>query len=183
MNGSSTKSAVIFDAELWVRENLREAPSLKVETLQAVAGFALLWNLFDGLVCRNQANVGTFRRITQNLASSPKLEKLVDESVSFYRFRYVADQEMKLIFNGLHFRANDKRELVEAVLKGEVDKLGDKMLALLIIAYRIRNNLFHGLKSVHIWNGQAKNISEASRVLSIMIEAKGGYVFEQSQTT
>lgn len=180
MNASSTKSATTFDAELWVRENLREAPSLKPKTLQAVAGFALVWNLFEGLVCKNRANVDSFQHITQNLASSPKLEKLVDESVSFYRSRYVAGQEMKPRFDGLKFRRNDRREHVESVLKGEVDKFGDKVLALLIIAYRIRNNIFHGLKSASIWDKQAKNISEASRVLSLIIEAKGGYIVQKS---
>ena len=181
MNASLTKSAALFDAELWVRENLPGAPSLKAGTLQVVAGFTLLWNLFEELVCKNRADVGTFQRITEDLESSPKLEKLVAKSVSFYRFRYVADQEMKPIFNGLHFRANDRREHVESVLKGEVVELGGKVLALLIIAYRIRNNLFHGLKSLHIWDDQAKNISEASRVLALMIEAKSGYLVEESQ--
>ena len=183
MNASPTRPALLFDVELWVRENLRKAPSLKAETLQAVAGFTLLWNLFEGLLCKTDANVKIFRDITKNLPSSPKLEELVDECISFYRSRYVADQKMKPIFDRLHFRPKDKKELVESVLKGKEDELGDKMLALLIIAYRIRNNLFHGLKSVDIWNDQVKNISEASRVLSIMIEAKGPYVFEQKQTT
>lgn len=180
MNVSSTKSATIFDAELWVRENLREAPSLKPETFKAVAGFALLWNLFEGLICKGRANANTLPRITQNLARSSKLEKLVDKSISYYRSRYVADQEMNAIFNGLKFRANDRREHVESVLKGQVDDFGDKVLALLIIAYRIRNNIFHGLKSASIWDDQAKNISQASRVLSLIIEAQGGYVVEKS---
>jgi len=179
MRSSSTKSATIFDAELWVRENLREALSLKPETLQAVAGFALLWNLFEGRVCENQACVKTFKRITQNLASSPKLEKLVDKSVSFYRSRYVTGQKMNARFNRLNFRPKDRREHVESVLKGEVDKCRDKMFALLIIVYRIRNNIFHGLKSASIWDDQAKNISEASRVLSLIIKAKGGYIVEK----
>lgn len=179
MNASSTKSATIFDAELWVRENLREALSLKPETLQLVAGFALLWNLFEGRVCENQACVKTFKRITQNLASSPKLEKLVDKSVSFYRCRYVTGQETNSRFNGLKFRRNDQRARVESVLKGEVDKFGEKVFALLIIVYRIRNNIFHGLKSASIWDDQAKNISEASRVLSLIIEAKAGYIVEK----
>ena len=179
MNASSTKSATIFDAELWVREHLREALSLKSESLQAVAGFALLWNLFEGRVCNNDANVKTFQHITQNLASSPaELEKSVDKSLSFYRSRYVEGQEMKPIFNRLNFRPNDRREHVESVLKGEIDDFGDKVLALLIIAYRIRNNIFHGLKSASIWDDQAKNISEASRVLSLIIKAKGGYIVE-----
>lgn len=179
MKASSTKSATIFDAELWVRENLRDAPSLKPETLQAVTGFTLLWNLFEGLVCNNRANVDTFQRITQNLASTAELEKLVDKSVSFYRSRYVAGQKMNARFNGLKFRKNGRRQHVESVLKGEVDDFVDKVFALLIIVYRIRNHIFHGLKSAKTWDDQAENISQASRVLSLIIEAKGGYIVEK----
>lgn len=179
MKASSRKSAKIFDAELWVRKNLLEAASLKTETLQTVAGFTLLWNLFEGLICENQASVSAFESITQNLKISPKLEKLVEKSLSFYRSRYIEGQEMNDTFNGLNFRPNDRREHVESVLKGQFADFGDKVLTLLIIAYRIRNNIFHGSKPASIWDEQAKNISEASRVLSLIIEAKGGYIVEK----
>jgi len=172
MSTSSTKSIPPFDAEKWVRENLRGVPSLRPKTLKTVTYFTFLWNLFEGLVCKTNASIKAFKRITQNLASSPKLEKSVNKSLSFYRDRYVEGQEMKPIFDGLCFRCNDKKEHVKAVLKGEMSGVDDKVLALLIIAYRIRNNLFHGLKSANNWDNQAKNISEASRILSIIIKAK-----------
>lgn len=176
-------SNTLFDAELWARKNLLGASSLKKETLRAIAGFTLLWSLFEERVCENKAKVKTFECIAHNLPSSPKLEKLVNESISFYRSRYVMDQEMTPIFSRLEFRRNDRREHVEVVLKGEITEFGSKMLALLIIAYRIRCNLFHGLKSVDNWDNQAKNISEASRILSLMFEANGGGIVELSQAT
>jgi hypothetical protein len=181
MKISSTKSKSMFDAELWFRQNLRGAPHLKTKTIKIVAGFTLLWNLFEDHLCNNHANVNTFENITRDLKSTPKLEKAVNKSMAFYRNRYVQGQEIKPIFYELYFRDNDREEHVKAVLKREIPGIGDKVLALLIIAYRIRNHIFHGLKSVDNWDEQAKNISEASRILSIIIEAKGGYIIKRKK--
>jgi hypothetical protein len=111
-----------------------------------------------------------FQRIIQNLEISSKLKKSVNKSLSFYQNRYVDGKEMKSEFYELRIRNNNHEDLVKAVLKGEKTGISDKILALLIIAYRIRNNLFHGLKSVNEWNKQAGNISEASCILLFMIE-------------
>ena len=174
MNAGSADHGQLFDAELWVRENLNEAQTLKRETLQIVAGFTLLWNLFEGLVCKGQLDRQTFKHIIQNLPRSSELDGSVDESIEFYRIRYVSSREMKPIFYGLHFRdcEIERREHVEAVLKGELGEFDDKVLALLFIVCRIRNNMFHGLKSVDVWNNQAINISQASRVLSLIVKAE-----------
>jgi hypothetical protein len=175
------KISSTFDAESWFRQSLRGAPQLKPKTIKIVAGFTLLWNLFEDRLCDNNANVRTFENITRDLTNSSKLENLVNKSMTFYQERYVQGQEMKYIFDELYFRNGDRKEYVESVLKGGMFEINDKVLALLIIAYRIRNHLFHGLKSVDNWDEQAKNISEASRILSIIIEAKGGYIIKRKR--
>jgi len=171
MNDSLDKSEQLFVAESWVRNKLPDASSLKTETLKTVEGFVLLWNIFEGSMCNANANIEKFQNIAQNLTNSQVVEKSVNKSLSFYRDRYVEKQEIKQLFYGLNFRSGDMKEHVESVLKGEKTKLYDKILALLIIAYRIRNNIFHGLKSASKWNKQTENISEASRILSFIIES------------
>jgi hypothetical protein len=175
MDTSHTESAALFDAELWFKENSRNAPSLKQETIKVVAGFTLLWNLFEDCICDNYAKLRAFKNIISNLEYLPKLEKSINESLSFYQNRYVEGQNTNYLFEELYFQEREEnwKEHVKAVLKGEIAGIYDKTLALLLVAYRIRNNLFHGLKSVESWDDQAKNISEASRILSIVIEAKG----------
>ena len=168
-----------FNAEAWVRSRLRDAPTLQPVTLHAVAGFALIWNLFEGLVRDHRANVAQFERVVGRIGYSAELENAINDCLAFYRFRYVADGAVNTRFDGLHLRPNDRRPHVEATLKGEIASPADKMLAILIIAYRIRNNLFHGLKSVHSWDDQAANIAHAARVLSLAIEASGSYAVDR----
>jgi len=174
MYPSSNSSTTSFDVESWIKNTLPDASSLESVTLKAVEGFVILWNIFERSICSKKKNernmVEAFQRITQNLPNTAKLEESVNKSLSFYQDRYVQGREMKPTFYNLHFQRSDRQDYVEAVLKGSVIEFSGKVLTLLIIAYRIRNNLFHGLKAVVEWNEQAENIAEASRVLSFMIE-------------
>ena len=163
----------LFDAEAWARCHLRQAPTLQPETLHAVSGFALVLSLFKGSVCHHRASVAEFEHVTGRINYSDDLVQGLTECVAYYQFRYLAKGAFNARFERLRFRPNDRRPFVEAVLKGEKVLPADQMLAVLIIAYRIRNNLFHGLKSVHIWDDQANNISHAAKVLALALEADG----------
>lgn len=173
-----------FDALAWARASLREAPTLQPFTLDVVAGFTFLWSLFEEGACHGHVSVFELGQVAERIAVSPLLAHgTVEHSLSFYRFRYLDGEQMQDRFYGLNFRQNDKQELVEAVLKGTETNLVSNLHALLIIAYRIRNNMFHGLKSVHIWDDQAQNISEAARILSAALEALDTYIVERAHTT
>ncbi len=174
----------LFDAHAWARASLREAPTLQSSTLDVVAGFTFLWNLFEGVACHGHVSVPRLCQVAERIAVSPLIAHgTVEHSLSFYRFRYVDGEQMQDRFYGLNFRQNDKQELVESVLKGTETNLVSKLHALLIIAYRIRNNMFHGLKSVHIWDAQAQNISEATRILSAALEALDTHIVERARAT
>jgi len=47
------------------------------------------------------------------------------------------------------------------------------VLASLIIVYRLRNNLFHGLKEIGALNEQVQNLDVACRVLAIVLLLAG----------
>ncbi len=173
-----------FDAQAWALASLREAPKLQPSTLEVVAGFTFLWSLFEGVACDGNGSVPKLAQVAEHMARSPLLaHKNVEHCLSFYRFRYLSGDHMQERFYSLNFRQNDRQELVEAVLKGTESSLSVKLHALLIIAYRIRNNIFHGLKSVHVWDDQAQNISEATRVLSVALEALDTNIIERVHAT
>jgi hypothetical protein len=175
-----------FDAQAWARASLREAPTLRPATLDIVAGFTFMWNLFEEFACggRSSVSVPLLGKVAEQIAESPFLaHNNVEHSLSFYRFRYLNGDQMQKRFYDLNFRKNERLELVEAVLKGEESRLSAQLHGLLIIAYRIRNNMFHGLKSVHTWDDQAQNISEAARILSIAIEAQDTYIVRRVHAT
>ena len=73
-------------------------------------------------------------------------------------------------FERLEFRSADCREHVEAVLRSEKKDPESQLLAVMIIIYRLRNNLFHGLKEMDTLNGQVPNLTMACRVLAAIVK-------------
>ena len=70
----------------------------------------------------------------------------------------------------MHLRSNDHRALVEKVLKGQSTDDTEIVSAILIIVFRLRNNLFHGVKWSYGIRGQLENFRNANNVLMSVIE-------------
>src|SRR5690606_12903962 len=90
--------------------------------------------------------------------------------LAYFRNRYYRDGAFTYHFEHLHIRAPDKPDLVMRVLKNEAEDLSEVSAALLIIVYRFRNNLFHGVKWFYENRGQLENFTHANAVLMQAIE-------------
>jgi hypothetical protein len=162
----------VFNATEWITENMLGGTTLRAEASTAVANFTMMWNLFEGVVCDNQANVPRFERLSLRIAESqlaPVDLGSLEDCLAFWSFRYRHPNGFSSRFDGLHFRPRDRRELVVEVLLGNRTQLPDKILALMIIVYRLRNNLFHGLKTIDMLNDQIENLNTASYCLGILL--------------
>lgn len=163
-----------FDAKHWITENMLGGTELRPEATSAVASFTMMWNLFEGVVCRNHANVKEFERLAACLADAPVDEGdlgSLEDCLAFWSFRYRNPEGFSSRLDGLHFRPNDRREVVEDVLLGNRRDLKDKLLSLMVIVYRLRNNLFHGLKTIDMLNDQVQNLNTASQCLGTLLRA------------
>lgn len=163
-----------FDAKHWITENMLGGTELRPEATSAVANFTMMWNLFEGVVCRNHANVKEFERLAACLADAPVDEgdlRSLDDCLAFWSFRYRNPEGFSSRFDGLHFRPNDRREVVEDVLLSNRGDLKGKLLSLMVIVYRLRNNLFHGLKTIDMLNDQVQNLNTASQCLGTLLRA------------
>jgi hypothetical protein len=161
-----------FDAGSWIAANTYGGTRLTAEAIAAVANFTMMWNLFEGLACDNNANVAKFEEIASSVndaSASEEFKAQLDEFVSFWTFRYRTPQGFADRFLGLNFRRGDRREVVEEVLTGRLHSAREKTLALLVIVYRLRNNLFHGLKTIDMLNDQVANLNTASRCLAMLM--------------
>ena len=99
--------------------------------------------------------------------------ELYDAELTYYRSRYYADGELTHHFPHLQLRPSDHRDLVQAVIEGVNDTPRDRMLALLMIVWRLRNNLFHGAKWTYELRDQRENFSHANSVLMRILERHG----------
>jgi hypothetical protein len=98
---------------------------------------------------------------------------LFDESLAYFRQRYFSEGEFTYHFRDLKFRSGDHRSLVESVLRGTNQEPPAIVSALLIIVYRLRNNLFHGEKWVGKIYDQKNNFDNANQILMMALETEG----------
>lgn len=175
---SPSSEPIRFDALSWLGSNVVGGYQLRPEAVTAVSSLTLLWNLFEGLLCPQGANADEFERIAVVVArhyATLGLSNVMQPYIEFWRSRYNALGGFNDRFEGLNFRRPDRRELVESVLSGGVGELEDQVLAVLLVVYRLRNNLFHGIKTITMLNDQVTNLTMASQALAQIIEASGHY--------
>lgn len=138
---------------------------------EAIHGFSLVWSLFEAKLLKNEGRVATIVEAVDQLFAAGRVHpEATTEALAYWRGRYWTVDGATDHFEDLRFRANDRRDLVETVLSGAESGDGEVLKALLIIVYRLRNNLFHGFKWAYHFYDQRTNFELASQVLMATIE-------------
>lgn len=163
-----------FNATEWIAQNAYGGIELSDEAREAVSSFTTMWNFFESTICNNRASIAAFERACEWFEpdrTSPQTIETLEECLSFWKFRYRSPEGFGHRFDALYFRPNDRRSYVESILEGQETNTKGKLLALMIIIYRLRNNLFHGIKTLEMLNDQVHNLINASRCLAAVMEA------------
>lgn len=127
--------------------------------------FLVLWNLFE---CRL---FGTSFSIDKAIIKSYKATEEVSKvTLSYFQSRYVEKGKTNQKFDGLNFRARDKKENVARVLCDGNDADLNPDTAIQCIIFRLRNNLFHGLKSVEAFSRQNDMFDVVNKYLLSCLE-------------
>lgn len=160
----------------WMAGVFRDSDQLDDLTLEVVAEFTLYWGVFEGVECQNRGGHSRFQGFATQVVSKITDGDL-DGLLAYWVDRYTNSGSTNTLFERLNFRPNDKKDLVQKVLLGEERCSEQKILALLIIVYRLRNNLFHGLKKIDRLNEQQKNLNHACLVLQKLMPLSGRYLY------
>lgn len=137
----------------------------------AIMHFLLLWSFFEAEVLKTSASATAILAVVHKWDAEDRLNiAAFTESLRYFKARYFEDGTATEHFGKLKLRRNDKPSLVEAVLRGENTNPADSVSALLIIVYRLRNNLFHGVKWAYGIHGQLGNFTHANTALMNALE-------------
>lgn len=155
----------------WLCEKAPGFDQLTKEERDAIMHFALLWSFFESKVLHSRACARLIIDVSQRWEREGLLkEECFNDCLSYFKKRYIDHGDFTLHFSDLNFHKNDYQDIVEAVLKGNDGRVGDIVAALLIIVYRLRNNLFHGLKWAYGISGQLCNFNNANSLLMIALD-------------
>lgn len=154
----------------WLEQNAPGFLELPQEDRQEIFYFTLLWSLFEARVLGTYASVPSIcervhKCFLQGRVNADEFEAVL----GYFRNRYFSNGSLTRRFRGLHLRTPDLPDLVESVLKGDNQDSADGVAVVLIIIYRFRNNLFHGIKWAYGIREQRENFEFANRALMTAI--------------
>ncbi len=164
-----------FDEIDWLAGFLLNAGDLKNEGLERVRNFVFLWNLFEDSAMQKDATIVKMKQLVDQINhASPINAADLSDFVDYFAQRYFDPTgQSPYSLDGLKFRnnANDQaaKAEVEAVLRKNEQSPDMILKALLIIAYRFRNNLFHGEKQLIEIDGQVSNFIAANNIIKLVL--------------
>lgn len=145
--------------------------NLDNEITHRIKNFTLLWNIYETFACNKNANYSTILNNVDKIESATIVDyTIVEEAKTYFFNRYFNEDKTpndrfpELVKSDLNIKNFILRELPKEV----IDK--NTLLAMLLIIYRYRNNLFHGNKNVVTLNGQIDNFAHANELLIIVLE-------------
>ncbi len=142
--------------------------------LTAIFNFTFLWSLFEARLMKNFAGVMVIcAKVDEWNAAGTLDADQYDTELGYFRQRYFANGSFTKHFCGLKLRPFDQSDLVRSVLDGSNENPRDKVVAVLMIVWRFRNNLFHGEKWAYYLQGQLQNFTHANAVLMRLLERHG----------
>jgi len=163
---SVTKGFKVFD---WLKSYFPYANVVE-EDMPNVLHFCLMWSLFESRICERHASVGKMKGFTKRLNSMKALKQEdFDPYLLYFQKRYLRNGKTNDRFDKLRI-SSVYRDHVESVLKKEETENASIILALLIIIYRLRNNLFHGEKPIITLQDQNIHLNVANRFLAKVLD-------------
>ncbi|WP_323830516.1 hypothetical protein [Pseudomonas sichuanensis] len=158
-------------SEQWLYANAPGYRELPDQDRRAIFDFSFLWSLFESQVMENFAQARAISERVNGWAAENRIyPEVYEEALAYFRNRYSLNGETTHRYDYLNLRGTDYPELVGRVIKDNSDDPRDSMLCVLMIVWRLRNNLFHGSKWVYQIRGQLDNFTHANAVLMKILE-------------
>ena len=150
----------------WMEQHEYGFAALQPQEREAIQHFTMLWTLFEARLLKTNASSKAIVALVSNWHAKGVLDPAVFEaSFQYFRERHFPNGHESPHFAGLELRPSDSPDLVRTVLDGSNTAPPDKVAVLLIVVYRLRNNLFHGIKWAYGIAGQQTNFEHGSQAL------------------
>lgn len=159
-----------MDVIKWLEEKRPAFAELGAPEKAALVNFSLMWPFFEGVALRTEASFDTITDLARSLAAAGRIDEArIAPAMDYFANRYT--ERGAFTHHHPHLRLG-KRDgaLVNAVLLGKASAPWERLAGALLIAYRYRNNLFHGPKWEYDLQGQGVNFEVATDLLAAVIE-------------
>lgn len=155
----------------WLEHHAPGFSALSAEERSLLMHFSLLWSLFEGEVLQAAASIATIEAAVQRWNQAGELtEETFSAEIAYFKERYFSRGGFTDRFEHLHLERSGNPKIVPSVLSGQDVSPASIALAVLIIVFRYRNNLFHGEKWAYELRNQKDNFGHANAILMRAID-------------
>ncbi len=163
------------EVQTWLSTNINNTRLTDLHTYPAISDFCVMWAVFE---CTQLADASVAVDELENIAHRLTRNSVCfDEQLAFWTNRYIEKGATNERFEKLGFSYEPHKNLVTSVLLCEQTDISKVNHAILLIVYRLRNNLFHGNKDITRIHHQVENLNMASKALISAISTSGRHVF------
>lgn len=164
-----------FDEIVWTKKFFAPSANLDGQHLQPILYFSLIWNVFESLACNKFAS---YTNIEKSVQTAVERAKLTDVSkylpfLNYVNQRYIIGGSLEEMFNRLQMTHLPSREVVTQAFSDPNPGVQVIVHALLLIAQRIRNNLFHGNKNIESLPDQTELFRKTNEFLATYLDDIG----------
>lgn len=161
----------------WLLEKVPGFQVLTEADFTAIFNFTFLWSLFEAQIMGNFARADLIcTKVDEWQAAGTLNTDQYGPELAYFKQRYFANGAVTHHFEHLHLRPADQPDIVRSVIDGSNNDPRDRLLTVLLIVWRFRNNLFHGEKWAYQLQGQLTNFTHANAVLMRLLERHGDLV-------
>jgi hypothetical protein len=158
-------------SQAWLLANIPGFNDLSDEERSAIQDFMFLWTYFEAATLLGNGSASAIVSIVKVWSDKKIISlDLLNTELAYFIDRYYSTGAPTPHFLHLNFRPKDRRDLVEQILRRDATDPTSITTGLLIIAFRYRNNLFHGLKWAYALEDQLGNFQNANAVMKKAIE-------------
>ncbi|PTB95697.1 hypothetical protein C9994_10635 [Marivirga lumbricoides] len=149
----------------WINRNY--GISLSEAEVTPIMEFTLLWNVFENRIFSTDFTIVKLEDWINNnhLDLNP-----IHDNYLYFQSRYINPDDGIRRFNVLFPNNRNEKETIYSILISNNSSEKEKLYALGVIAYRLRNNLFHGNKTIEELPWQVVNFTQINQVLMFFLE-------------
>jgi hypothetical protein len=155
----------------WLEQN-RFYYQIDETRLQSIFYFSLIWNIYEKELCGKNAGIKTDPPKHSNIFANKADPEIFLHVFDYFKNRYVLNGQATHYFITFEFNSEPIKNEVFGYLSSANTTKEEKLKALLYIAFRLRNNLFHGEKQVEKLYEQNENFRQINLLLMNLIDKK-----------
>ncbi len=143
--------------------------NVDIDMLKLITEFYFLFSVMEMKLADGDFNLNKIDDIANHAVKKDKDAENLDQIYNFLRGRYSNDKKHQVLMSERKNAIELYSKIAEEIDEGDTS-LVSKIKIILIVLYRIRNNLFHGAKLEHNLNIQNDLFTNLNNALKIILK-------------